>query len=283
MLVVLRKLSLGVGLVICCSVLLLGWDYLEHRARRSRPRVAILQQSSTPVLDDCVKGMIEGLEASGFKNGESLDLQLYNAENDNSMANAIARQITDGSFDLVMTSSTVSLQIVGTANSGGRVKHVFAAVADPYVAGVGLNRKDPLDHPKHLVGYGTLLPVDSSFELAKRLYPALNKIGVAHNPAEANSRVFMTMAREACKKLNLELVDAPVESSIRQKRRFGRCPRRRAIWVGGDVTVSSSLDIVVRRQARAHSCIFNLARKATRSRLAVRYRSRFRAGGQTGG
>ncbi len=52
--------------------------------------MAIFQQASTPVLDDCVRGMIEGLETAGFKNGENLKLSHYNAENDNSMANAIA-------------------------------------------------------------------------------------------------------------------------------------------------------------------------------------------------
>jgi hypothetical protein len=84
MLAVVRKLSLGGGLVICCSALLVGWDYLDHQARRKIPRIAILQQSSTPVLDDCVTGMIDGLEASGYKNGSTLVLELYNAENDSS-------------------------------------------------------------------------------------------------------------------------------------------------------------------------------------------------------
>jgi ABC-type uncharacterized transport system substrate-binding protein len=260
MLVLLRKLSLGVGLVLCCSALLLGWDSLEHRTRRQLPRVAILQQSSTPVLDDCVKGMIDGLEASGFKNGATLDLQLFNAENDNAMANAIAHQITDGSFDLVLTSSTVSLQVVAAANSSGRVKHVFGAVADPYVAGVGLDRNNPLHHPKHLVGYGTFLPVDGTFELARRLYPGLHRVGVAHNPAEANSRVFMTKARETCEKMGIELIDAPVENSASVKEGVDSVIARgaQAIWIGGDVTVSSSLDTVITAAKRAHIPVFSI-------------------------
>ncbi len=260
MLVVLRKLSLGVGLVICCSALLVGWDYHDHQARREVPRVAILQQSSTPVLDDCVKGMVDGLEAAGFKNGETLELQLYNAENDNSMANAIAHQITDGSFDLVMTSSTVSLQIVAAANTGGRVLHVFGAVADPYVAGVGLDRANPLHHPKHLVGYGTFLPVDGTFQLARRLNPALHKVGVAHNPAEANSRVFMEKARATCTKMGIELLEAPVENGASVKEGIDSVIARgaEAIWIGGDVTVSSSLDTVITAAKRARIPVFSI-------------------------
>jgi putative tryptophan/tyrosine transport system substrate-binding protein len=260
MLAVVRKLSLGVGLVICCSALLVGWDYLDHQARRKIPRIAILQQSSTPVLDDCVTGMIDGLEASGYKNGSTLVLELYNAENDSSMANAIARQITDGSFDLVMTSSTVSLQIVASANTGGRVLHVFGAVADPYVAGVGLDRDNPLHHPRHLVGYGTFLPVDGTFELARKLNPALRKVGVAHNPAEANSRVFMEKARATCTKMGIELLEAPVENGASVKEGIDSVIARgaEAIWVGGDVTVSSSLDTVITAAKRARIPVFSI-------------------------
>ncbi|HEV8061564.1 MAG TPA: ABC transporter substrate-binding protein [Gemmataceae bacterium] len=260
MFVVVRKLSLGVGLVVCCSGLLLGWDYLEHRARHDKPRVAIFQQASTPVLDDCVRGMIEGLESAGFKDGENLELSHYNAENDNSMANAIAHQVTDGSFDLVLTSSTPALQIVAAANESGRVLQVFGAVADPYAAGVGLDRNDPLHHPRNLVGYGTLLPVDSTFQLARRLYPGLRKVGVAHNPAETNSRVFVTMARETCQKLGIELVEAPVENSASVKEAIDSVIARgaEAIWIGGDNTVSSVTDTVVSTAKRGRIPVFSM-------------------------
>jgi hypothetical protein len=43
--------------------------------------------------------------------------------------------------------------------------HVFAAVADPFSAGVGLDRRDPLIHPSHLVGYGSLSQVEATFRV----------------------------------------------------------------------------------------------------------------------
>src|SRR5207302_3611286 len=124
----------------------------------------------------------------------------------------IAREITDGHFDLVMTSSTSSLQAVANANKGGRTIHVFGIVADPFVAGVGLDRDKPLEHPRHLVGYGILLPVEEVFSLARKMYPGLKRVGVAWNPAEANSRRFTTMAREACAKARIDLLEAQVDS-----------------------------------------------------------------------
>ena len=87
--------------------------------------------------------MIDGLAENGFKDGETASITLYNAHNEMATANSIARQITDGSYDLVMSSSTVSLQTVANANKAGLTKHVFGIVADPYVAGVGTRSAEP--------------------------------------------------------------------------------------------------------------------------------------------
>ena len=62
-------------------------------------------------------------------------------------ANAIAKQITDGTFDLVFTASTVCLQHLVNADTCWGAVHVFGLVTDPYGAGVGIKRDDPLDHP----------------------------------------------------------------------------------------------------------------------------------------
>ena len=67
---------------------------------------------------------------------------------------AIAKEMAGGGYDLLMTISTVSLQAVANANKAGGTKHVFALVSDPSIAGVGVSKADPLDHPAHLAGFG---------------------------------------------------------------------------------------------------------------------------------
>jgi len=57
---------------------------------------------------------------------------------------------------------------------------------------------------RHLVGYGMFLPIDQAFEMARKLYPGLKRVGVGWNPAEANSRRYTTVARQVCQKLGLE-------------------------------------------------------------------------------
>ena len=52
---------------------------------------------------------------------------------------AIAKQVTGGDYDLVITSSTPSMQAVANNNREGKVRHLFTLVADPFASGVGLD------------------------------------------------------------------------------------------------------------------------------------------------
>ena len=71
------------------SALLLLTD--QASARRSIPAVAVLQQVSTPLLDDAIRGMLDGLAEKGFIDGQTVTIRRYNAEGDLAQANAIAR------------------------------------------------------------------------------------------------------------------------------------------------------------------------------------------------
>ena len=256
---VIQRLSRGFALIALASGVLLAFDVKRSGTNRL-PQIAILQHASTVVLDDGVRGMVDGLAEQGFRNGEAAAITTYNAQGDMAMSAAIAREITDGRYDLVLTSSTPSMQAVANANKDGRTTHVFGLVADPYVTGVGLDRANPLAHPRHLVGYGLFLPAADAFRLARRMLPSLQSVGVAWNPAEANSRMFVGKAREACQELGITLLETQVENSAgvleATQSLIGRGAQ--AIWVGGDIAVSSALDTVLRAAQQAHIPVFSI-------------------------
>src|SRR5215475_6533594 len=165
---VIRKLLFGFSLILLASAMLLISDWHQRRTVGGKiPRVAIVQHSAQPALEEGVLGVLDGLTANGLVDGQNISIKRFNADGDFAVANAIAEQVVAAGFDLVVTISTPSLQTVTKANSSERVIQVFGLVADPYRAGVGIGRKSALDHPKRLVGVPSPLPVAESFRLAR--------------------------------------------------------------------------------------------------------------------
>jgi hypothetical protein len=116
-----KRLFFGFALLaLTSSVLLISDWHRRQSGTRHIPHVAILQQASQPIIDEGVQGMLDGLAESGFTDEQSITIRRYNAEGDIATANAIAKEITSGQFDLVLTATTLSLQAVANANKAGK-------------------------------------------------------------------------------------------------------------------------------------------------------------------
>lgn len=247
-----KRLTLGLLLIAGAATVLLATD-VRRSGPTEMPRIGILQHASIPALDDSVRGIVDGLSANSYRNGETARITFFNAQGEAATSNAIAREMTDGRFDLVITSSTPSLQAVANANKAGRTMHVFGLVADPYACGVGLDLANPLGHPRHLVGQGIFFPVSEVFSLARQMLPSLKTVGVAWEPAQANSRRYVEDARTVCAKLDIKLLEAQVESTAGVQEAIHSLISRgaQAVWVGGDITVSNAIETVITACRRA--------------------------------
>jgi ABC-type uncharacterized transport system substrate-binding protein len=261
MLYAVRRLALGVLLLVVLSAILLVAD----RGRRTSDqghvlRIAVLQHANTAVLDDGVRGVIDGLAERGFRDGDRIAISHFNAQGDMPTGIAIARQVTAGGYDLIITSSTPSMQAVASNNRAGAVRHVFTLVADPFVSGVGLDRGDPLKHPRHMIGQGSFPPVESAFQLARRMQPKLQRIGVAWNPAESNSLAFVTKARDVAAAMGLTLLEANADNTSAVSDAVASLIARdaQAIWVGGDNTVIAAIDTVIAVGRRSGIPVFTI-------------------------
>src|SRR2546422_1001068 len=121
-----RSLALGLILIALTSGVLLLSDWRQRKgAPENLRRIAIVQHASQKLVDEGVSGILDGLAEGGFINGRNISIQRFNAENDGPTENAIAKQVTDGSFDLVVTATPLSLQAVANANRNGKTRHVF--------------------------------------------------------------------------------------------------------------------------------------------------------------
>jgi putative ABC transport system substrate-binding protein len=245
---VLRRLWLGLTLIVATSGFLLMSDLKQRAAGPSAiPKIAVFTFSSLKVLDDGIHGLMDRLKENGYVDGKTAIIQMFNAENDMATANSIAKQITTGEYGYVISVSTNCLQAVAGANREGRAKHIFGVVADPSVAKVGVSATNPMDHPKYMVGIGSLMPPKEILMAARRFNPRATKFGLPWNPSQANSERFTTMARAASKEMGIELLEAAVDNTAMVGETVSSLVARGAdaILVLGDVTVALAIDAVV--------------------------------------
>lgn len=261
LLIVFRRLAVGMVL-ICVSIGILLWSDpkridLPPSSDNTR-RIAVVSYATVPILEEGVKGLLAGLAQEGFRDGEGCEIKVFNAEGDLATASLIAKEIVGDNYELVTTISTPTLQAVASANTQTKLPHVFTLTTDPWGAGIGVSRDDPLDHPSYMTGYGSLQPVESLFKMALTVNPGLKTVGVVWNPSESNSESSTLAARAVCKKLKIELLEATVDTSSGVVDAVNSLISRKveAIWSGGDSTVASAREAMVAAATRASVPIF---------------------------
>jgi ABC-type uncharacterized transport system substrate-binding protein len=266
MISILRRVLLSVVLLGAGALTLLLSDLQSREGaqnqkgeRLSSIPVALLKHSSNLLLDEVERGVLEELAAAGYRDGERLALQRFSAEGDLPTANQIAQRMTDSSFKMAITISTLSLQCVANANKDGRVIHVFGAVTDPAGAGVGIRQMNSTNKPPWLAGIGTFQPVEQILREAKRLWPDLKAVGVIWNPAERNSETCTLKAREVCRTLGLRLLEANVDQSkdVREAADSLVARGAQAFWTGADVTVLNATAALCEVALKARIPVFS--------------------------
>jgi len=260
----LKKLILGLALIVGAVGVLLYSDLDSRRAevhgKNRVVRVAMVQQISIPALDDGMTGALDALTDRGYSDGGRMALRKYNAQGDIGTANAIAKEVTSSDFSLILSFSTVSLQTISNANRFATPPrlHVFGLVSDPYAVGVGVSRDNHLSHPPYMTGVGSLAPVQDAFEMARRMQPALKRVGLVWDPSESNSVVTTTLARKVCASMGITLIEANAENSTAIGEATASVLSRgvQAIWVSPDLIASHGLQLIVSKAKLAQVPVF---------------------------
>ena len=210
-------------------------------------RVVLFQYVDSPLHELAIGGIIEGLAAKGFTEGNSLELIRHNSLRNTETAADIAGEIASGDFDLILTTGTQALQAVSLANQSGVTTQVFGVVANPFGAGVGLDASDPTAHPTHLVGVGSSPPVGPVFEIAREINPELKVVGVIWNPGEINSAEGIARARAFTAKSGITLLDATAATpeEIDEAAKILVSQGAEILWIGPDNTVHHAADLII--------------------------------------
>ena len=249
-----KDLWLAIVLIMGASALLLLSDSEQRQGQEKNsvegkdlPSIAIMQIRSTPILDAHVQGIMDRLEELQLIAPDKSNIKIFNPQGDLGTANTIAREIANGPFDYVITSSTLSLQTFANANKATGKLHIFGGVTDPYGTGVGITGPEVGQHPPYMCGIGTFQPVESAFKVLHELHPGLKKVGVVWNPGEQCSEACVILAREVCEILGIELVEAIATntSEVAEATKSLLAKGVEAIWIGGDTVANASTSLIV--------------------------------------
>jgi putative tryptophan/tyrosine transport system permease protein len=171
-------------------------------------RLALFAFSENILLTETCRGIMEELENSDILTRYNITIDQKNAQNEFSLAQAIAQDIVRQNYDYIITASTPALQVMANANK--KIPHVFGAVTDPYRMGVA---KTSTDHLPNVTGVATFQPVSTAIKLMRDIFPQAKTIGLIWNPAEACSEACTYKARDAAKKYGFELLETTVSGT----------------------------------------------------------------------
>jgi putative ABC transport system substrate-binding protein len=208
------------------------------------PVIGICQTGSTPVMDDALKGVVDGLSSAGYRDGETATLDIKNAENDLPTTQTIAQKFVSQRVDMIITLGTPCLQATLKATESNPVPVVFGAVANPYRAGAGSSADD---HLPHVTGASASSPVAEQLNLVRAVLPQADKVGWIWCTAETSAEFYVGLGRQRAAELGIELLEANVNTSADVKQAAQSVVARGAdaIVDGADNIASSAIDAVI--------------------------------------
>ena len=193
------------GLVVFCAFALVGCKGKEKKV------ISIIEYVSATALDEARDGIIEGLKANGFVDGENVEIVVYNPQ---AKADTLAQMCETAvkKSDLIFAIATpVALALVNELDKqGSNCPVLFTAVTDPVASNIIPNATTP---GGNISGTSDINPVGDQVNLLKEINPSATKLGFIYTAGENNSVIQLNMAKEAAAKIGVEVIDKACTSS----------------------------------------------------------------------
>ena len=207
------------------------------------PFVAVSQFVEHPSLDAVQEGIKAGLEAAGYKDGESLRWELQSAQANPATAAQIAQKYAAARPDVMVAIATPSAQ--SAVSKAGNIPVIFSAVTDPLAAKL----VESVEKPGGSVsGVSDLSPVKQHLALIKEILPEAKTLGIIYSAGEDNSVSLVNLVKENASEAGFDEVK---EATVAASSEVATAARSLvgsvdAIYVPTDNTVVSALESVVK-------------------------------------
>ncbi|EOA6544007.1 TPA: ABC transporter substrate-binding protein [Vibrio vulnificus] len=236
------------GKLIATAVLAGAALISSHSVMAKTAKVAVSQIVEHPALDATRQGLLDGLKAKGYVEGENLEFDYKTAQGNPAIAVQIARQFVGENPDVLVGIATPTAQALVSATRS--IPVVFTAVTDP----VGAKLVKSMEQPgKNVTGLSDLSPVSQHVDLIKELLPNAKAIGVVYNPGEANAVTLVELLKKSAAEKGLKVVESTaLKSADVQSATQAIAAKSDVIYAPTDNTVASAIEgmIVAANQAK---------------------------------
>lgn len=202
--------------------------------------IGIIQLMEHQALDASREGFISALEEAGYTDGENINIEIQNAQGDQSNLKTISQKFVSDDKDLILAIATPAAQAIATETKD--IPILVTSVTDPKESGL----VDSNELPNcNVSGTSDLTPVKEQFDLLTKILPDAKKVTIMYCSGEQNSVIQADTAEAAAKALGLETERKTVTSTndVAQVTEsvIGTCD---AVYIPTDNVFASSMPLV---------------------------------------
>ncbi|MGE4268514.1 MAG: ABC transporter substrate-binding protein [Deferribacterales bacterium] len=246
-------------------------------------QIGISQIVAHPALDAVQKGIIDGVEKCGLKNGKDVVFDVQIANGNMVTAGQIADKFIGAKKDVVVGIATPTALALASAfmKNSPKTPVIFSAVTDPVGARLVKDIKRP---GGNITGVSDMLPIDTQFQLIYDMGLKPRAVGIIYNAGEQNSRSQLDLTKKAAAARKVRLIERAIASSADVAAATnGLMGQVDAIFITTDNTVVSALESVLKvANANKVPVFMSDTDSVKRGALAARGFDYYKHGLQTG-
>jgi putative tryptophan/tyrosine transport system substrate-binding protein len=202
--------------------------------------IGIIQYVEHVALDSAREGFIDALSDNGYVEGENIEIDVQNAQADQSNLSTISDRFVGNNVDLVLAIATPAAQSI--AGKTTEIPILGTAITDYEAAKLVDSNEAP---GGNVSGTTDMNPIREQIELLVKLVPDAETVGVIYTSSEDNSVVQAAIAKEVIEDLGLTYIEVTITNSndVQQATQsiVEKCD---ALYLPTDNVLASSMPIV---------------------------------------
>lgn len=176
----------------------------EEEPETKTVKAVIVKQLDHASLDEIAAAIEAQLKAEAAAAGVVIDIETVSGQNDPTAIKQLAEQAIAKNADVIIPIATMAAQICASSADGTGIPVIYAAISDPYGAGLtGLDK---------VYGTSDALNTDTILRMVFAADSSVSKVGLLYSLSETNSEVPITDAKAILDSKGIAYTEATAES-----------------------------------------------------------------------